>query len=104
MDVHIKMSETKASQFFEVYHQIDMTLSNIDIHPNIADDTAIVTGGYTLQYSPKANGRVEQTSGKLTLVFANEAGNVADYSRRIKAWHSEFEGYLKRFENGTRSV
>lgn len=65
--------ETKASQFFEVHHQIDMTLSDIDIHPNIADDTAIVTGGYTLQYSPKANGKVEQTSGKLTLVFANEA-------------------------------
>ncbi len=65
--------KTKASQFFEAYHQIDMTLTDIDIHPNIADDTAIVTGGYTLQYSPKANGKVEQTSGKLTLVFANEA-------------------------------
>ena len=65
--------KTKASQFFETYHQIDMTLTDIDIHPNIADDTAIVTGGYTLQYSPKANGKVEQTSGKLTLVFANEA-------------------------------
>lgn len=64
--------KTKASQFFEAYHQIDMTLTDIDIHPNIADDTAIVTGGYTLQYSPKANGKVEQTSGKLTLVFANE--------------------------------
>ena len=65
--------ETKASRFFEIYHQIDMTLNGIDIHPNIADDTAIVTGGYTLQYSPKANGKVEQTSGKVTLVFANEA-------------------------------
>ena len=65
--------ESKASRFFEVYHQIDMTLTDIDIHPNIADDTAIVTGGYTLQYSPKENGKVEQTSGKLTLVFANEA-------------------------------
>jgi ketosteroid isomerase-like protein len=65
--------KTKAASFFEVYHQIDMTLTNIDIHPNIADDTAIVTGGYTLQYSPKENGKVEQTSGKLTLVFANEA-------------------------------
>lgn len=65
--------ESKASHFFETYHQVDMTLTNIDIHPNIADDTAIVTGGYTLQYSPKENGKVEQTSGKLTLVFANEA-------------------------------
>ena len=65
--------QTKASEFFEVYHQIDMTLTDIDIHPNIVDDTAIVTGGYTLQYAPKANGQVEQTSGKLTLVFANEA-------------------------------
>ena len=63
----------KASDFFEAYHQIDMTLTDIDIHPNIADDTAIVTGGYTLQYSPKVNGKVEQTSGKLTLVFANES-------------------------------
>ena len=65
--------KTKAAHFFEVYHQIDMTLTDIDIHPNIADDTAIVTGGYTLQYAPKANGHVEQTSGKLTLIFANEA-------------------------------
>ena len=65
--------KTKASEFFDVYHQIDMTLTDIDIHPNIADDTAIVTGGYTLQYAPKANGQVEQMSGKLTLVFASEA-------------------------------
>ena len=65
--------ESKAARFFETYHQIDMTLTDIDIHPNIADDTAIVTGGYTLQYSPKENGKVEQTSGKLTLVFVNEA-------------------------------
>ena len=63
----------KAAQFFEAHHQIDMTLIDINIHPNIADDTAIVTGRYTLQYTPKANGQVEQTSGKLTLVFANEA-------------------------------
>ena len=65
--------KTKATEFFEAYHQIDLTLTDIDIHPNIADDTAIVTGGYTLQYSPKANGKVEQTLGKLTLIFANEA-------------------------------
>lgn len=65
--------KTKASRFFEVYHQIDMTLTDINIHPNIVDDTAIVTGGYTLQYTPKDEGQVEQTSGKLTLVFANEA-------------------------------
>ena len=64
--------QTKAMGFFDAHHQIDMTLSNIDIHPNIADDTAIVTGIYTLQRTPKANGQVEQTSGKLTLVLANE--------------------------------
>lgn len=64
--------QSKAARFFEAHHQIDMTLSNIDIHPNIADDTAIVTGIYTLQRTPKANGQVEQTSGKLTLVLANE--------------------------------
>ena len=64
--------QTKAAGFSEACNQIDMTLSNIDIHPNIADDTAIVTGIYTLQLTPKANGQVEQTSGKLTLVLANE--------------------------------
>ncbi len=64
--------QTKAARFFEMYHQIDMTLTNIDIHPNIADDTAIVTGGYTLQYRSKADGTVRQTSGKLTLVLASE--------------------------------
>ena len=48
-----------------------MTPSNIDIPLNIADETAIVTGIYTLQRIPKANGQVEQTSGKLTLVLAN---------------------------------
>ncbi len=65
--------KTKAARFFEAHHQIDITLTDINIHPNIADDTAIVTGRYTLQYSPKANGKIEQTSGRLTLVFANEA-------------------------------
>ena len=65
--------QTKAARFFEAYYQIDMTLTDIDIHSNMVDDTAIVTGLYTLQYTPKANGQVQQTSGKLTLVFANEA-------------------------------
>lgn len=65
--------QTKAARFFETHYQIDMTLTDIDIHPNMVDDTAIVTGLYTLQYTPKANGMVQQTSGKLTLVFANEA-------------------------------
>lgn len=64
--------ELKAADFFEAHHQIDMTLSNINIHPNIVDDTAVVMGIYTLQRTPKANGQVEQTSGKLTLVLANE--------------------------------
>ena len=65
--------KTKASLFFDLHHQIDMTLTDINIHPNIVDDTAIVTGGYTLQYVTKADGQVKQTSGKVTLVFANEA-------------------------------
>ena len=64
---------TKASQFFETYHQIDMTLTDINIHPNIVDDTAIVTGRYTLQYVTKTGGQVKQTSGKVMLVLANEA-------------------------------
>ena len=65
--------KSKASHFFETYHEIDMTLTDINIHPNIVDDTAIVTGGYTLQYVTKADGAVKQTAGKVTLVFANEA-------------------------------
>ena len=65
--------KTKAAHFFEVHHQIDMTLTDINIHPNIVDDTAIVTGGYTLQYVTKGDEQVKQTSGKVTLVFANEA-------------------------------
>ena len=65
--------QTKAAQFFETYHQIDMTLTDLDIHPNIVDDTAIVTGGYTLQYTPKSEGQVQQTAGRLTLIFANES-------------------------------
>lgn len=64
--------QAKAARFFESSYQIDMTLTDIDIHPNMVDDTAIVTGLYTLQYTPQANGQVQQTSGKLTLVFANE--------------------------------
>ena len=64
--------ETKASHFFQTYHEIDMTLTDINIHPNIVDDTAIVTGGYTLQYVTKADGQVKQTSGKVTLILANE--------------------------------
>ena len=65
--------ETKAAHFFQAHHQIDMTLTDLNIHPNIVDDTAVVTGGYTLQYVTKADGQVKQTSGKVTLVFANEA-------------------------------
>ena len=65
--------KTKAAHFFEAYNQIDMTLTDINIHPNIVDDTAIVTGGYTLQCVTKADGQVNQTAGKVTLVFANEA-------------------------------
>ncbi len=64
--------ETKAAHFFQAHHQIDMTLTDINIHPNIVDDTAVVTGGYTLQYVTKADGQVKQMSGKVTLVFANE--------------------------------
>lgn len=70
---------TKASSFFEQYGQINMTLSNIEIHRNVVDGTAIVGGIYTLQHTPKANGKVEdsrdgaeQTSGKLSLVLASE--------------------------------
>jgi len=63
---------TKASSFFEQYGQINMTLSDIELHRNVVDGTAIVGGIYTLQYTPKTDGKAEQTSGKLSLVLANE--------------------------------
>jgi ketosteroid isomerase-like protein len=66
-DIH-----AKASSFFERYAQINMTLANIDVHQNVIDGTAVITGIYTLQYTPKDNGKAQQTSGNLSLVLANE--------------------------------
>ena len=61
----------KAADFFEMHHQINMTLTQIDIHRNVIDDTVVVNGIYTLQYTPKDDGKAKQTSGALSLVLAN---------------------------------
>ena len=57
--------QTKAARFFEAHHQIDMTLANIDIHPNIADDTAIVTGIYHLAAHPESERTGRTDIGKV---------------------------------------
>jgi len=63
----------KASSFFNQYDQINMTLANITIRQNIIDDTAVVTCFYTLQYTPKENGKAQQNSGNISFVLVNEA-------------------------------
>ena len=63
--------QTKAADFFTMNHQINMTLTEIDIHRNVIDDTVVVNGIYTLQYTPKDDGKAKQTSGALSLVLAN---------------------------------
>ena len=42
----------------------------IRIHRNVIDDTAVVNGIYTLQYTPKNNRETKQISGILSLVLA----------------------------------
>lgn len=61
----------RAAEFFETHHQINMTLSSIAIHRNVIDDTAVIAGIYTLQYTPKDNGKAKQISGALSLVLAD---------------------------------
>ena len=63
--------QVRAADFFEMHHQINMTLTGINIHRNVIDDTIVVNGIYTLQYTPKDNGKTEQTSGALSLVLAD---------------------------------
>ena len=63
--------QAKAADFFEMHHQINMTLTEINIHRNVIDDTVVVNGIYTLQYTPKDDGKTKQTSGTLSLVLAN---------------------------------
>ena len=63
--------QAKAADFFEMHHQINMTLTEISIHRNVIDDTVVVNGIYTLQYTPKDNGGAKQTSGALSLVLVN---------------------------------
>ncbi len=65
--------QAKAADFFEMHHQINMTLTEINIHRNVIDDTVVVNGIYTLQYTPKDDGKAKQTSGTLSLVLANMA-------------------------------
>jgi ketosteroid isomerase-like protein len=63
--------QARAAQFFQTHHQINMTLADIDTHRNVIDETTVVTGIYTLQYTPKDDGKAKQTSGALSLVFAD---------------------------------
>ena len=63
--------QARAADFFQRHHQINMTLTEIDIHRNVIDDTVVVNGIYTLQYKPKDNGKAEQISGALSLVLAD---------------------------------
>ena len=62
--------QARAAEFFETHHQINMTLTEINIYRNVIDDTAVVDGIYTLQYAPKNSEKAEQTSGILSLVLA----------------------------------
>ena len=63
--------QARAADFFQKHHQINMTLTEINIHRNVIDDTVVVNGIYTLQYTPKDNGKAQQTSGALSLVLAD---------------------------------
>lgn len=63
--------QARAADFFQQHHQINITLTEINIHRNVIDDTAVVNGIYTLQYTPKDSGKAEQTSGALSLVLAD---------------------------------
>jgi hypothetical protein len=62
--------QARAAEFFETHHQINMTLTEINIYRNVIDDTAVVDGIYTLQYAPKNSEKAKQTSGILSLVLA----------------------------------
>jgi ketosteroid isomerase-like protein len=62
--------QARAAEFFETHHQINMTLTEINIYRNVIDDTAVVDGIYTLQYAPKDSEKAKQTSGILSLVLA----------------------------------
>ena len=63
--------QARATDFFERHHQINMTLTEINIHRNVIDDTVVVNGIYTLQYTPKDNGKAKQISGALSLILAD---------------------------------
>ena len=62
--------QTRAADFFQRNHQINMTLTEIDLHRNVIDDTVVVNGIYVLQYTPRNNGKAERTFGELSLVLA----------------------------------
>ena len=63
--------QARAADFFERHHQINMTLTEINIHRNVINDTVVVNGIYTLQYTPKDNGKAKQISGVLSLILAD---------------------------------
>ena len=63
--------QARAADFFQKHDQINMTLTGINIHRNVIDDTVVVKGIYTLQYTPEDNGKAEQTSGALSLILVD---------------------------------
>lgn len=63
--------QARAADFFQKHDQINMTLTGINIHRNVIDDTVVIKGIYTLQYTPKDNGKAEQTSGALSLILVD---------------------------------
>ncbi len=63
--------QTRAADFFQKHHQINMTLTEINLHRNLIDETVVVSGIYVLQYTPRDNGKAERTFGELSLVLAD---------------------------------
>ena len=63
--------QARAADFFQKHHQINMTLTEINLHRNLIDETVVVSGIYVLQYTPRNNGKAERTFGELSLVLAD---------------------------------
>ena len=62
--------QARAADFFQRHHQINMTLTEVELHRNVIDDTVVVNGIYLLQYTPRDDGKAERTFGELALVLA----------------------------------
>ena len=63
--------QARAADFFQKHHQINMTLTEINLHRDLIDETVVVSGIYVLQYTPRDNGKAERTFGELSLILAD---------------------------------